>query len=357
MNRPSLGVAVVGASPDHWSAQAHLPAIAALEGLALRRVVTSTVDSAAAAAARWNVPAGHEIAAALDDPAVDVVTVAVRVPRHAELVSAAIAAGKHVYCEWPLAVDTREATELAELSAKHPGQVHLTGLQGRFSAKLRQAADLLTGGRIGRPLTANMRLYLPQGLVPRPAHRAHLRHRATSANVLTIQAGHTLDMLGTLLGKATVHSARLWSAVPEFIMDTGEKLPRDAPDNLVAVLDYGGVVAVTQFSQTGPHETFELEILGTEGMVRLSSAGQPQFGEPALTVTPLGSRDAEPVPGDPGRAYSSPLPPGHPGHNLASAYAALADFVHTGQSATPLPDIPAAVALHELLDAISARAA
>jgi predicted dehydrogenase len=323
--------------------------------------VTSTPDSAAAATARWGVPATPELGSALDDPGVDVVVVAVRVPRHAEIVDAAIGAGKHVYCEWPLAVDTAEANRLAARSAGQAGRVHVAGLQGRFAPAVHTASRLLAEGGIGRPLTANLRLYLRHGLVARPAHRAHLRHRAVSANVLSIQAGHTLDMLGALLvpvlGRPRVHSARLWSAVPEFVVETGERLPRDAPDNLVTVLEYGGTTVVAHFTQTSPRESFALEIHGTAGMLALRSAGQPQFGGLELTVMPLDRRSAETVPDDdPDLTYRSPLPGDHPGHNLASAYAALAEFVHTGRSAVPLPDFRAAVELHELLDAVRARA-
>lgn len=356
MQERTLGVALVGAGADHWSGTAHIPAITALDAVHLRRLVTSTVESAAAASARWGVDATHELSRVLDDDTVDIVAVTVRVPRHAEIVAAAIAVGKHVYCEWPLAVDSAQAKELAALSASTPDRVHVTGLQGRFSPHLRTAGQFLTDGRIGRPLTASLRLFLPHGLLPRPAHRAHLRHRAVAANVLSIQAGHTLDMLGTILGRPEVRAAHLWSAVPEFRLDTGERLARDAPDNLVAVLDYGELVAVTQFSQTGPREWFDLEILGTEGALRLAGTGQPQFGGLTLSLTALGSRDAEDLQPHRGLAFASPLPAGHPGHNVVSAYAALAQAVHTGRRADLLPTFAAAVDLHELLDVIADRA-
>lgn len=356
MNTPELSVAVVGAGIDHWSGTAHIPAIAALDGLRLDHLVTSSPESASTASARWKVPTTHELGQVLDDDTVDIVAVTVRVPRHAEIVEAAISAGKHVYCEWPLAVDSTQAKELAALSDGRPDRIHVTGLQGRFSPHLSTAADLLSAGRIGRLLAANLRLYLPHGLLPRPAHRAHLRHRAVAANVLSIQAGHTLDMLGTILGRPKVHSARLWSAVPEFLLDTGERLPRDAPDNLVAVLDYDGTVAVTQFSQTGPREAFAVEILGTEGLLRLTATSQPQFGGLTLTVDSLGSATAEKLEPRPDLPAGSPLPAEHPGHNVASAYAALAAAIRSGRADSLLPDFRTAVDLHELLDVIAATA-
>ncbi|MFD9720258.1 Gfo/Idh/MocA family protein [Streptomyces sp. NPDC059076] len=357
MNTDTLGVAVVGAGADHWSSAAHLPAIAALDDLRLERLVTSSPESASAAAERWGVPATHELDPILVDDAVDIVAVTVRVPRHAEIVRAAIAAGKHVYCEWPLATGSDQARELAELSAAHPERVHVTGLQGRYSPQLRTAAALLASGRIGRPLSANLRLHLPHGLLPRPAHRAHLRHRSVGANVLTIQAGHTLDMLGVVLGRPRVDSARLWSAVPEFLVDTGERLPRDAPDTLVTVLDHAGVITVAHVSQTGPRETFAVEILGTEGSLTLTGTSQPQFGGLSLTVTPLGGAPSAEIAPHAALVHPSPLPASHPGHNVASAYAALGAAVRDGRRDPLLPDFRAAVDLHELLDEIERAAA
>jgi predicted dehydrogenase len=356
MSRSELGVAVVGAGLDHWSGIAHVPAISALDGMRLRWLVTSTPESAAAASAHWGFDATAALDQVLDDDAVHIVAVTVRVPRHAELVEAAIAAGKHVYCEWPLALDSAQAATLAALSAKHPDRVHITGLQGRFSPHLRLAAAEIAAGRIGRPLAANLRLYLPHGLIPRPAHRAHLRHRSVGANVLTIQAGHTLDMINSLLGRPQVIAARLWSAVPEFLVETGERLARDAPDNLVAVFDHDGVVTTTHFSQTGPTESFGLDILGASGQLRLTATGQPQFGGLTLDVTELGAKRATVLSPDPVLSRATPLPENHPGYNVSLAYAELAAVIRGEPAGVPLPDFGAAVDLHELLGVIASEA-
>jgi predicted dehydrogenase len=44
-----------------------------------------------------------------------VVAVTVKVPHHRELVSAALAVGKAVYCEWPLGRDLADAQAMAAL--------------------------------------------------------------------------------------------------------------------------------------------------------------------------------------------------------------------------------------------------
>lgn len=357
MSAAELGVAVVGAGPDHWSGTAHIPALQAQDGVRLQALVTSSPDSAARAAQRWGVPATSELRRVLEDDEVDAVTVTVRVPHHAEIVGSALAAGKHVYCEWPLARDTAEARTLAALAGDRPDRVHLAGLQGRFSPELRTAAGMIAEGRIGRPLTANVRVYLSHGIQRRPAHRAHLRHATVGATVLTILGGHVLDMVQRVLGSATASTARIWPAVPEFVLDTGERLPRDAPDNVVALLDTGHgddrVPTAVHLSQTAAAQGFAMDVHGTEGTLHLSAAGQPQFGGLGLAVTPLGASVPSTVEPRRGLPYASALPAGHPGQNVASAYAAMAHAVRSGERDPLLPGFDQAVALHELLDAVT----
>src|SRR2546423_9811929 len=49
-------------------------------------------------------------------PEIDAVAIVVRVPSHYAPTKAALEAGKHVYCEWPLGRTTAEAVELAALA-------------------------------------------------------------------------------------------------------------------------------------------------------------------------------------------------------------------------------------------------
>ena len=66
------------------------------------------------------------------DPQVEAALVAVRVPAHYVLSKNALEAGKHVYCEWPLGTNTKEAEELAALARKMKLRT-MVGLQRRAS--------------------------------------------------------------------------------------------------------------------------------------------------------------------------------------------------------------------------------
>jgi predicted dehydrogenase len=73
-----------------------------------------TVEQAGTA---YNVPHVFETTTDLvNSPDVDLVVVTVKVPQHKELVTEAINAGKHVFCEWPLGNGLEEAEEMAKLA-------------------------------------------------------------------------------------------------------------------------------------------------------------------------------------------------------------------------------------------------
>src|SRR5437588_12747706 len=102
--KSTLGVGIVGVSPVRgWAATAHIPALRALPNYEIRALSAHSAESARATGEAFGVDAvfsDHE--QLVTQPDIDVVAVTVRAPLHRELVSAALAAGKAVYCEWPL---------------------------------------------------------------------------------------------------------------------------------------------------------------------------------------------------------------------------------------------------------------
>src|SRR5438552_2735724 len=127
-----LGVGIIGVSASRgWAATAHIPALRALPNFELRALSASSAESARAAGEAFGVSAvfsDHE--QLVSQPDIDLVAVTVKVPHHRDLVSAALAAGKAVYCEWPLGRDLDDAKAMAALAAEQP--VHsVVGLQGR----------------------------------------------------------------------------------------------------------------------------------------------------------------------------------------------------------------------------------
>src|SRR2546427_8791826 len=100
-----IRVGIIGANPDRgWAAEAHIPALKSLShDFQITALSTSRRESADAASKLFDVPVAFDNHQDLvNSTVVDVVAVTVKVPYHLELATAALGAGKAVYCEWPL---------------------------------------------------------------------------------------------------------------------------------------------------------------------------------------------------------------------------------------------------------------
>ncbi len=197
----NLGVGIIGVSPTRgWAATAHIPALRALPNYEIRALSAQNAESARAAGEASGVSKvflDHE--ELVTQPDIDVVTVTVKVPPHRQVVSAALAAGKAVYCEWPLGRDLDDARAMAALAAEQ-GVHTVVGLQARQAPAIEFVQDLLSDGYVGEVLSTTMvGLSVPGGVVGQP--NAYMLDKTNGANVLTIAVGHSLDTLNYVLGE------------------------------------------------------------------------------------------------------------------------------------------------------------
>jgi len=100
------------------------------------------------------------LADALRLPGVDAVTIATPPQTHAALALEAVAAGKHVVCEKPLARDAAEAKRMLE-AAEKAGVVHLVGTEFRFATGQALMTRAIRQGAIGEPRLATYLLHAP----------------------------------------------------------------------------------------------------------------------------------------------------------------------------------------------------
>jgi predicted dehydrogenase len=274
MTQNEIRVGIVGANAEKsWAKVSHVPAIKGLPGLRLAAVATRNDRSAREAAQafgaeRWL----SDPFVMIRDDQIDVVTIAVKVPAHRELVLAAVEAGKAVYCEAPLGRTVAEAEEMARAA----GSLHTAiGLQGRLSPAVRRAAELISSGKIGRPLNARI-VSTNIGFGPElPSSYDYFNKTSSGASLLTINAGHTLDLVEAVLGPITEIDARteiLWPAVK--LTDTGEDSLRETADH-VSVLgktQSGAVFTADIYGGVAPQDTHSsFEIRGSEAWLSLTS--------------------------------------------------------------------------------------
>jgi predicted dehydrogenase len=287
MNQKQIRVGIVGANAKKsWANVSHVPAINGLPDLRLAAVGTRNEQSAregagAFGADRWF----SDPFAMIRDDRIDVITISVKVPEHRELVLAALDAGKAVYCEAPLGRTVAEAEEMASAV----GSLHTAiGLQGRLNPAVRHAAQLLSSGKIGRPLNARI-VSTTSGFGPELASWYDYFNKTSSgANLLTITVGHTLDVVEAVLGEIIEIDARteiLWPTVK--LTDSGKESLRETPDH-VGVLGktHSGAVFTADINGGAAPEDahFSFEIRGSKGWLSLTSDHPYGFQAGDLTL-------------------------------------------------------------------------
>src|SRR5213080_2796103 len=279
--KSTLGVGIVGVSPVRgWATTAHIPALRALPNYEIRALSAHDAESARAAGEAFGVSAvfvDHE--QLLGQPDIDVVAVTVKVPHHRETVSAALAAGKAVYCEWPLGRDLDDARAMAALAAKQ-GVRTVVGLQARQAPAIEFVQELLSDGYVGEVLSTTMvGLSVPGAIVGHP--NAYMLDKTNGANVLTIAVGHSLDVLNYLLGEFADLSAVSDLRRPLItIEETGKQIVKTAADQiaLIGTLTSGATVSIHIREAVAGGTGFLWEINGTDGTLRITAdAAQPQI--------------------------------------------------------------------------------
>src|SRR5438128_3928337 len=282
----TLGVGIVGVSPVRgWAATAHIPALHALPSYEIRALSAHNAESARAAGEAFGVSAvfsDHEQLVA--QPDIDVVAVTVKVPHHRELVSAALAAGKAVYCEWPLGRDLDDARAMAALAAEH-GVHTVVGLQARQAPVIEFVQELLRDGYVGEVLSTTMvGLSVPGDVVVKP--NAYMLDKTNGANLLTIAVGHSLDTLNYVLGEFADLSAVSNLRRPLItIEETGDQIVKTAADQIAVIgtLTSGATASLHVREAVAGGTGFLWEINGTEGTLQIT-ADAPYPGIFPLTV-------------------------------------------------------------------------
>src|SRR6202162_1464845 len=274
MARSKLGVGIIGVNPAWgWAATAHIPALRALPDYDIRALSASSAESARAAGEAFGIKAvfpDHE--QLVTQPDIDVVAVTVKVPHHRELVTAALAAGKAVYCEWPLGRDLDEARAMAALAAEK-GVRTVVGLQARQAPAIEFVQQLLRDEYVGEVLSTTMiGLSITGDLLGQP--NAYMLDKANGANVLTIAVGHSLDILSYVLGEFADLSAVSDLRRPLItIEESGEQIVKKAADQIAVIgtLTSGATAAIHIREAVAGGIGFLWEINGTEGTLRLTA--------------------------------------------------------------------------------------
>jgi predicted dehydrogenase len=282
MAQHRIRVGIVGANggTDRWGVRAHIPAVMSLEEAELTAVCTAHEGTARAAQQRTGAHlAFWDYQEMVRAPEIDLVTVAVRISMHHPIVVAALQAGKHVFCEWPLALNAAQATDMYTL-AQGQGVSHAVGTQARFSPGIMYAKELLEQEYVGRPLLFQMTHFLSSAIAPRPSHRWWSMRAEEGGGAILIACGHALDVVRWYLGEVEEVCGKVQTLVRETrFSDTAEVVPVTAIDTVAClarlVNGVTGTIHVSNVCQAG--SGFRLEIYGAEGRLMVESPHMVQY--------------------------------------------------------------------------------
>jgi myo-inositol 2-dehydrogenase / D-chiro-inositol 1-dehydrogenase len=195
MSSPALRLGIVGCG--FATESRHLPALARLSEVE----VVALADLEAAVLARvaedWRIARRYSDPQALiGDPQVEAVAICTPAADHVPLALAALAAGRHVFVEKPLALSLAEADRLVAAASASASKV-LVGFNLRWHRLVLRARELVASGAIGR--VRAVRSVFADPLLARPGVPEWRRRRDEGGGSILDKAIHHFDLWRYLL--------------------------------------------------------------------------------------------------------------------------------------------------------------
>jgi len=212
-------------------------------------------------------------------PEVDIVHVCTPDDLHHPIASAALAAGKHVYCEKPLARTVAEAEDLCA-RARASGRVAQVAFQMRFGSAAQAARRLIQDGTLGE-ITSFRVTFLHSGYEDpdRPLTWRLDRTRA-GGGVLYDLGSHAIDLITFLLGRPrrVMGLTRTYIKERPAARGSTRRVPVGVDDVALALLETeAGAVGLLEATRlaTGLRRGPDVTIYGTRGSVAFNGSTNP----------------------------------------------------------------------------------
>src|SRR5215831_313806 len=242
-SRP-LGVGGIGSS---FSRHTQIPAFAHTPGVEVVAVVSRQLARAYEAAKDYEIrrafdPSDLDRFLKLDD--LDLVCVSSPPDTHRDYSLRALAAGKHVLCEKPTAMNAGEARDMAD-AARRAGRLALLDHELRFDPTRRKLRDLVREGYLGRLLHVSIQVESEFRLDPKRAW-SWWSDEASGGGILGAIASHIVDAVRYTFGEVVRGRGDLRTMFAERPEGATGAMRRVTADDYAAFwleLDGGGVVS------------------------------------------------------------------------------------------------------------------
>jgi len=209
-----------------------------------------------------------DLGAALADPGYAILFDAAATQQRVGVLEQAIAAGKHVYAEKPVAPTAAQALALLRLiearGLKHGAvedKIYLPGLQ--------KLAGLMQRGELGRVVGFRLEFgwWVFDGS-DRPCQRPSWNYRAGGGGLILDMYPHWRYVIETLVGRIARVSSAAWTATPERIDEAGERYRVEVDDSAATLVELESGICGTILSSWATRvrrdDLFTLQVDGTQ---------------------------------------------------------------------------------------------
>lgn len=214
------------------------------------------VEAAQNCAVDFNIPtAVKDHRAILDNPDIEAVIICSSTDTHAQFISEAAAAGKHIFCEKPIALDLK-VIDGALAAVEQYGVKLQIGFNRRFDPNFKQARDTVAAGKIGTPHLVRI-----SSRDPAPPPLAYVK---VSGGIFLDMTIHDFDMARYLIGSEVVEIF----AAGAVLVDPAIGQAGDIDTAMVTLRYANGAIGTIDNSRRAVYGYDQrVEVFGSEGVV------------------------------------------------------------------------------------------
>jgi predicted dehydrogenase len=204
----------------------------------------------------------------IEDSEVDIVSITTPNAFHAEMALAALAAGKHVWCEKPMASNLDDARRMRD-AACSSDRVTALGYNYIQNPMIRHARLLVQQGAIG--VINHVRVEMDEDFMADPDAPFGLKSEASSGHGALDDFGvHPLSLLHGFVGVPTAMTALAAKPYATRRTEAGDSRPVETDDMAAALLEFEhgatGVLALNR-SGWGRKGRIAIQLFGSAGMI------------------------------------------------------------------------------------------
>lgn len=265
------GAPRVGFIGTGWTERVQIPAFE-LGGLRTQAICSGNLDNARRVAEKFAIPEVHtDWQALIESPDVEIVSIVTPPHLHAEIACAALAAGKHVICEKPTALNTRQAEEMLAAAQAAPRQLAIIDHELRFHPHRQKLRRLVRDNTLGTLLHVELRAGSANRL-NRHAPWSWHSDANVGGGVLGALGSHQLDLARWMLGRVDALSATLTTGhLVRNDPHTGNKRQVTSDEHATLQLRFAsglrGTITISSLDP-GPGGSF-IQVVGTGGAAKI----------------------------------------------------------------------------------------